>query len=342
MDEDVRAVLAREFPDRQVATVRPAARGNRKRTVIVGFAGGACPPAPDGVVVQFGPLPALRTETAVARAVRERTPVPVPRVLAAGRIGSDAAGRDSEPDAAHGRDRGYAVVERAPGADLHEQFVDLAPDARAAVAGAFGRYLAAVHDAFAGAFDAYGPIVAADGGDAPDAGVGDPGALAATGPDKWPAWLRDYAREGVRALPPALDDLRGPLRRAIDDADPPSRPPATLYPWDLRPGNALVADGRVTAVLDWGEPLAAPSALSVAKTGHLVADWYVDDPALRTAFRAGYRDVRPLPDVERIHRLVAVVRSAVDSRGEVTRPRYPELTGEDAVAFHRERLTELL
>jgi hypothetical protein len=42
--------------------------------------------------------------------------------------------------------------------------------------------------------------------------------------------------------------------------------------------------------------------------------------------------------VPRAYRLAAVVASAVDSRGEVTRPRYPELTGEAAVAFHRDRL----
>ena len=37
-----------------------------------------------------------------------------------------------------------------------------------------------------------------------------------------------------------------------------------------------------------------------------------------------------------------IVRSAVDSNGEVTRPGYPERTGEAAVAFHRDRLETLL
>jgi len=324
--DDARAVLERAVPGRTVASTRSVDRGNRKRTVVVEFADGGDPGA---VVVQFGPLAALRTETAVARAIRERPPVrvPVPRVLAMGRAG----GGD-------GPERGYAVVEHAPGAELHERVAGFAPEDRTDVAATFGRYLAAVHDGFLDAFDAYGPV-AAEGPDGD--GVPAPDALVATGPRTWPAWFRDYARKGVAALPGAFADLRGPIRDVVEAATPPSRPPSTLFPWDLRPGNALF-DGRVTAVLDWGEPLAAVPALSVAKTEHLVADWYVDDPTLRTAFRGGYRTVRPLPDVERVHRLVAVVRSAVDSRGVVTRPRYPELTGADAVGFHRERLIALL
>ena len=75
----------------------------------------------------------------------------------------------------------------------------------------------------------------------------------------------------------------------------------------------------------------------------MATDWYVDDPGpLRAAFRAGYRSVRPLPAVTRAERLAAVVRSAVDGDGEVTRPGYPERTGEAAVAFHRDRLESLL
>ena len=37
-----------------------------------------------------------------------------------------------------------------------------------------------------------------------------------------------------------------------------------------------------------------------------------------------------------------IVRSAVDGDGEVTRPGYPERTGETAVAFHRDHLETLL
>ena len=159
----------------------------------------------------------------------------------------------------------------------------------------------------------------------------------------WGTWFSAHAREGIAALPPAFDGVREQLEEAVAAASLPPNPPARLYPWDFRPGNALVTDGRVTAVLDWGQPMAAAPGLAVAKVEHLVADWYVEDGApLRRAFRAGYESVRPLPAVPRAYRVAAVVRSAVDSAGEVTRPGYPERTGSAAVDFHRARLDALL
>jgi hypothetical protein len=119
-------------------------------------------------------------------------------------------------------------------------------------------------------------------------------------------------------------------------------PPARLFPWDLRPGNAVVADGRVTAVLDWEAPMAAAPALSVAKAEYLVAGWYADHPEpLRTAFVEGYETVRDYPAVRPVHRVAAVTDSAVDSTGAVTNPGCPELDREAAVAFHRETLADL-
>jgi len=116
-----------------------------------------------------------------------------------------------------------------------------------------------------------------------------------------------------------------------------------LFPWDLRPGNALVSDGRLSAVLDWERPMAAPPALSVAKTAYLVTDWYVDEPApLRTAFRAGYERVRPIPSVEPVHRVVAIADSAVDTRGAVTNPGYPERNRQSSVDFHLAALSSAL
>ncbi|MFC7070663.1 phosphotransferase family protein [Halobaculum lipolyticum] len=195
-------------------------------------------------------------------------------------------------------------------------------------------------DVAGGAGDTREPA-AADGPEYP----GDPDGSVPPATADWPAWLARYASAGVDALPAAFDDLRPRIEGAIADAREtlPASPPATLYPWDLRPGNALVADGTVTAVLDWGQPLSAAPGLAVAKAEHLVCDWYVDDGApLRAAFRAGYRDRRPLPPVPAVYRLVAVVRSAVDGAGVVTRPRYPEVDGDDALAFHRERIEAAL
>jgi aminoglycoside phosphotransferase (APT) family kinase protein len=343
LDPAVETVLVREFPGREVTRVDSPDRGNRKRTVLATFADGG------RVVVQLAPLSLVRTEAALTRLVARRTSLPVPRLRAVGAID----------------DHGYVVTDAVAGADLHTRFTGLAPTRQRAVCRTFGQGLAELHDLCS--FDGYGPVDFVGDWTAFVAGVRRGGeavtlddfGVAATderGPDAadlpgrspgddWHAWFRRYADAGLTALPEAFDDLRDRLRAAIrtdlEDGHVPATPTSRLFPWDFRPGNALIQDGRLTAVLDWGEPLAADPALSVAKTEHLLADWYVDAPAnaaLRRAFRDGYESVRSLPAVPTAYRVAAVVVSAVDSAGVVTRPRYPELTGDDAVAFHRERL----
>ena len=302
------AVLAAAFPEVSVQSVTTPSEGNRKRTAVVDLEDGRT------VVVQQSPdAEALRTETRVARAIASRTTIPVPAVLDVGRIDG----------------RGYCVVEYADGENLHERFASLPPDRRAHIARRFGHALAEVHEAFT--FEGFGAVGA------------ESGTLRANGPDAYEPWGVGHGETGVRALPEAFADLESPLLEAIREGPVRDSPQPRLYPWDLRPGNALVAAGELVAVLDWGEPLAATAGLSVAKTEHLVADWYVDDPTrLRAAFREGYSSVRPLPEPTRRERLIAVLRSAVDADGEVTRPGYPERTGDDAVAFHRNRLEALL
>ncbi|KAB1194351.1 phosphotransferase [Haloferax sp. MBLA0076] len=311
--DDVVAVLAHEFPDRTVASMTPVRRGNHKETTIVDFVDGGA------VVVQLSTdEEAIHLETAVARAVGNRTSIPVPRVLTTGTIA----------------DRGYAVVERASGDELHEQFVRLDERTQQNVARTFGRGLGEIHDSFT--LDGYGAVTADTGG---ESGV----EFRAVEATDWETWFSSYVHGGIEALPPAFDSIRDALLEATESASVPENPPSRLYPWDLRPGNALVGSNGVSAVLDWGNPLAAEPALAVAKVEHLVTDWYVSDgTSLRRAFRAGYESVRPYPTVEPIYRITAVLRSAVDSAGEVTRPGYPEQTGSRAVSFHRRRLEDLL
>ena len=308
------AAVASARPEASIESVERPAAGNRKETAIVVLVGG------ERLVVQRSEDPAaLRTETLLDREIAARTAVPVPTVLEWGR-GDDG--------------RAYRVVEAAEGTNLHERFTALSPAARRRIADRFGRALAEIHEAFV--FERFGPVVA-DGGES-----GGGGGLRADGPDSWTRWFDAYLHECVDALPEPFADLESAIESAIQEgtaADPTPR----LFPWDLRPGNAMVARGEITAFLDWGDPLAAGAGLSVAKAEHLLADWYVDDgEALRTAFRAGYADVRPLPDVRRAERVAAVVDSAVDSAGTVTRPGYPERTGAAAVEFHRRRLQSLL
>ena len=299
-------IVRAAYPDRAVTAVETPPEGNRKRTRVVTLDDGR------SVVVQRSDDPAaLATETRLTREIGDRTAVPVPAVLECGRDGAD----------------GCRIVEYVAGENLHARFVSLPAADRRRLARRFGRFLAELHGAFA--FERFGDIAAADDG------------LRADGPADWPEWFGSHATAGIDALPAAFADLKPALREAV--ASPAGDPTPRLYPWDLRPGNAVVRDCEVAAVPDWGEPLAASAGLSVAKVEHLVADWYVDDPGpLRAAFRAGYRSVRPLPAVTRAERLTAVVRSAVDGDGEVTRPGYPERTGEAAVAFHRDRLESLL
>lgn len=303
----IETALEAAFPDRSVASIARPAEGNRKETAIVTFGGG------ERVVVQcVGDPVAFEAETRLMEEIAAGTSVPVPAVIGSGAVGS-------------GR---YRVTEYVEGHNLHTRVSSLESADGDRIARRFGRMLAAVHDAFE--FDRFGDLAVEDG------------ELSATGPSTYDRWFRSYARDGIDALPPAFDDLGLELSAAIEGRTPLVAPTPRLFAWDLRPGNAIAVDGRI-AVVDWGEPLAAAAGLSLAKAEHLVCEWYVDDSEpLRRAFRTGYGAVRSLPTVRRADRLVAVIRSAVDSDGDVTRPGYPERTGTEAVAFHRDRLRSIL
>ncbi len=303
----VREAIGSAFPSVSVASIERPAEGNRKETAFVTLADGR------RVVVQLSDDPvALRTETRLTREVADRTTVPVVNVVADGVL----------------EGRGYRVTERVEGENLHERFVSLSDGARRRIAGRFGEVLGELHDAFE--FERFGPIVAADDG------------LRATGPAVFGAWLDRYTEQGVEALPDAVADLEGPIREAVGSS-PARSPTPRLFPWDLRPGNAVVDGGEIAAFLDWGEPLSGSAGVALAKLDHLVADWYLEDGSeLRTAIRDGYREARPIPDIGRGERVAAIVEAVVDSDGAVTRPGYPERTGGEAVAFHRERLVSAL
>lgn len=285
--------------------VEPIRRGNRKRTAVVRF------DRHDSVVVQVcAEMRWLRTEAAVLRQLHERTAVPVPTVLDAGSHEGVA----------------YMLTEYVAGEDLHERFAAVDATRRRSLSLSFGSHLAQVHEAFR--FEGYGPVKR-------------PSEALLTCGDDWVSWFTDYARAAIERLP--SDFPTDELRALVADFEPAASPPARLYPWDFRPGNALLADGAIAAILDWEAPLAAPPSLSVAKAEYLVAEWYVDDPEpLREAFREGYRSVRQWPSIPATHRVAAIADTAVDSTGTVTNPRYPELDREHAVAFHRRALERAL
>lgn len=68
---------------------------------------------------------------------------------------------------------------------------------------------------------------------------------------------------------------------------------------DLFPGNLLVEDGRITAVLDWGNAHVSTPGYALARAEMRFVDWFLFPAAerdrLRAALRAGYRGHRPLP-----------------------------------------------
>jgi aminoglycoside phosphotransferase (APT) family kinase protein len=286
--------------------VEPLDRGNRKRTAIARFEGRG------PIVIQVCPESTwLRTEASLLGKLRRRTFVPVPPVLAAGTHTGVA----------------YTLTAYVPGDDLHERFVTFDADVQCDLVRWFGRALARIHDTFE--FDGYGPLVLS-------------GDRFTTARADWAAWFREYAREAIDRLPSAFDPVRDDLNAMVANA-PTTAPQARLFPWDFRPGNALVADGSVTAVLDWEAPIAAAPALSVAKSEYLVADWYAADPdPFRRAFREGYASVRPYPSIDPAYRVAAIAESAVDSSGTVTNPRYPPVGRDESVAFHRDALVSLL
>ena len=328
----VERIAGRVRPGAAVERVDPVDAGNRRRTVVVRFSG-----ADPAVVRILADPEAARTEAHLLAAIEERTSVPVPTPLGSGTV-------DGE---------GWLATRLVDGDDLHRSFTGLDPAARARIARSFGRYLAELHDAFR--FDAYGPLTAAGGELAVDSG-GDPAAAAGGGPGavatgdggidpaaegapgEWRSWLAAFGRASLARLPAEFDAVRADAAALFEGQDDGSAPVPRLFPWDFRPGNALLADGRVAAVLDWEAPLAAPPALSVAKAEYLVADWYVgreEAESLRAAFRAGYGSVRERPSVGPGHRVAAVASTAVDSRGAVTNPGYPPVPRPDAVRFHR-------
>jgi aminoglycoside phosphotransferase (APT) family kinase protein len=308
-DDELRAGAAAALAtvDEQPRSIEPIHRGNRKRTAVVRFL--ERPP----VVVQVCDERArLQTEAILLAEIRERTGVPVPLVLTSGCHDGVA----------------YLLAEYVAGDDLHERFTELPPELRRALVESFGSHLARLHETFS--FDGYGALVPS-------------GETLSPQRSDWGAWVREYAERAVGRLPQAFDSLRTELRGLIADFSTQPSPSARLYPWDFRPGNALIAGGSVTALLDWEAPLAAPASLSVAKAEYLVADWYVPEPApLRDAFRTGYASVRSYPSVSAAERVAAIADSAVDSTGEVTNPRYPELEAGESVAFHRRALEEYL
>ena len=291
-----------QCPERPI-DLTAISRGNRKQTAVVRFADR------DAIVVQLCANPRwLEPEALLLEWIADRTTVPVPAVYGSGTVDDTA----------------YLLTEYVPGTDLHARLTNLNADTRRTLIRSLGEALARLHEAFQ--FDEYGRLVVAEG------------ALVASR-DEWGEWFTGYGLEAIRRLPKSFEPLRTELKTFIRSDVPVHNPPAHLYPWDFRPGNTLVDDGTITAIVDWEAPRAAPASLAVANAEYLIADWYgVTPEALRAAFKDGYSSVRPYPEIRPEHRVAAIADSAVDSSGVVTNPLYPELGPTESIAFHRQQL----
>jgi hypothetical protein len=321
MDESLpRSVLAAHYPERELVAIEPVSDGNRRETVVAWFA--ETPP----VVVQWTQaVDRLEVETALMDAIRARTAVPVPETLAVGT--SEGVG--------------YAVREHRAGASLHTVFTAVDAGTRARFVREFGRYLGELHAAFP--VDGVGRVSVTDGARTEGAAHGN-GAVALTAPaSDSREWLSEYGERAVRRLPADFDPLRERLRTCLRSVTEYTVESARLFPWDLRPGNALVAGTDITAIVDWEGALAAHPGLAAAKARYLTAEWYdIDVPRLGRAFRDGYESVRAWPTVRPAHGLAAIAESAVDSAGAVTNPGYPPYDRERSVEFHRSALERAL
>jgi aminoglycoside phosphotransferase (APT) family kinase protein len=318
MDEVARLAVLQTL-DSEVRATQPAPTGNLKQTVFARLANGR------EVVVQHTAVGELATEIALLQAINIRTEIPVAVLL--------GSGETVHPES--DEQRSYVIYERVDGFDLHTTFSDLAPPDRLVVAQTLGVYLGALHRMFP--FDRYGKVSTIDG------------ELQAQLPaTPWRDWFKTYLQAGLARLGTELTRGLPDIHNRLNFDGVPHDPPAALFPWDFRPGNAILdrETGELTAILDWGAPLAADPVLSFAKAEYLIADWYAPNPEaadrVAEAFHRGYAEYRPIPRVPQAYRLAVVVRSAYDSRGEITRPGYPEREGDAATVFHREQFKKAL
>lgn len=322
MEQVVRDAVGDAFPDAEPTSFTETRTGNNKHTVVVTLRDRR------QLVVQYRATAYgdLDPDGHVTRLVDERTDVPVPDVLAFGAVNEYA----------------YLITRLVDGTNLHQHFETLPDDDRTAIVETLGAHLGTIHETFT--FDAYGAIAAAnDHLHVPDGTTG------------WRDWVARYLQAGLAAFEEPLTDLVDPIAAAVTgelDALP-QTPTARFYPWDYRPGNVLITaqdDPEIAAVLDWGDPLAGHRELSMAKSEYLIADWYADPDLaddLRDAFYRGYRTTSSVPapyfdQRRRLYRLVGIVRSAYDSSGQITLPRYPMLDEAGAATFHRTHLEALL
>jgi Ser/Thr protein kinase RdoA (MazF antagonist) len=260
-----------------------AAGGRMAETYLLGLDGD-----PARAVCKLGG-PSVRTgdviEPLVLRLVTATTDLPAPGVLASGTLRRANDGESADSDAFRPARDYWGLYEFRDGAPP-TPFDALDSDVRRGIIREAGAFLARLHAAHQ--FERTGGLGRTDGD------------------------LRICEHAGLDA-PGLAQRLAG--RRS--GADPVDRQPVLTH-GDLFPGNLLVADGKITAVLDWGNAHVTTAGYALARAEMRFVDWFRfpsgERRALRTALRKGYRQYREIPaDYERhasAYKLLWLLQSA--------------------------------
>ena len=246
-----------------------AAGGRIAETYLLGLDGD-----PARAVCKLGG-PSVRTgdviEPLVLRLVTATTDLPAPAVLASGMLRRGSTDKAAD-DAARPASDYWGLYEFRDGAPP-TPFDALDADVRRGIVHDTGAFLARLHAAHQ--FERTG-------------GLGRTGST-----------LRICDHAGLNA-PELARQLAG---RSLDSTGADRQP--VLTHGDLFPGNLLVADGKITAVLDWGNAHVTTAGYALARAEMRFVDWFRfpsgERRALRAALREGYRQHRSVPaDYERL------------------------------------------
>jgi aminoglycoside phosphotransferase (APT) family kinase protein len=147
------------------------------------------------------------------------------------------------------------------------------------------------------------------------------------------------ARAGLEGLKPTL--------RWLHERRPPPGPPVICH-GDFHPRNLLVADGRLTGVVDWPNALVADAEFDVAATLNILRFVPVDlmampkvvslfvrmvQPILGARYLAAYRRRRALDPQRLAYYEVASATRALVQSGEARQRRAPALGALDASSY---------
>lgn len=256
----------------------------------------------------------LRDEAAVLQWVDEHTPLPVPELSAVGSA----------------RNNTFFVTREATGHRLTEHITRVTQSVQHDLVYSIGAFLAHLHNSIE--FEGNGPVTRTSNG------------LQVTKPTDGREYFRTRFKFNRQRLPTAFDATLPTETTSLPWSAIPDNSKGRLYHWDFRPGNMLYEDGSISAILDWGDPQASRPALGFAKVVYISLDWFGLSHFL-PHLRSGYESVRPIHWDQTeylLARIVAIVQSAVDANGAITRPGHPQVSETEALVFHQEQISNTM